>query len=105
MNEIEYITYLSADQNDRLRVTFRKHRAEILGFVVQYETLTSGKWKPVVRYDTAHGSAHKDVFKANGEVVKQPLFFETYNLALTSVTLDLKMNWRQYKDRLEKELR
>ena len=39
-----------------------------------------------------------------GEVVKQPLFFETYNLAVTFATLDLKMNWRQYKESLEKEL-
>ncbi|WP_455423484.1 DUF7718 family protein [Candidatus Hakubella thermalkaliphila] len=26
-------------------------------------------WRPVVRYDTAHGFAHKDVIRANGEVV------------------------------------
>ena len=58
-----------------------------------------------MRYDTAHGFAHKDVIRANGEVVKQPLFFETYNLAFTFATLDLKMNWRQYKESLEKELR
>jgi len=35
---------------------------------------------------------------------KQPLFFETYNLAVTFANLDLKMNWRQYKESLEKEL-
>jgi len=58
-----------------------------------------------VRYDTAHGFAHKDIIKATGEVVKQPLFFETYNMAFTYATLDLKMNWNQYKDNLEKEFR
>jgi hypothetical protein len=43
--------------------------------------------------------------KANGEVVKQPLFFETYNIVFTYATLDLKANWRQYRDSLEKEMR
>ena len=35
---------------------------------------------------------------------KQPLFFESFNLAFTFATLDLKMNWRRYKEDLEKEL-
>ena len=105
MHEIEYLFYLIAEATDRLRVTARKDKGEILEFVVQYEALISGEWRPVVRYDTAHGFAHKDVVRANGEVVKQPLFFETYNMAFTYATLDLKMNWRQYKESLEKELR
>jgi hypothetical protein len=105
MQEIEYLFYLTAEATDRLRVTARKDKGEILEFVVQYEALVSEEWRPVVRYDTAHGFAHKDVIRANGEVVKQPLYFETYNLALTYATLDLKMNWRQYKESLEKELR
>ncbi len=105
MHEIEYLFYLTAEAIDRLRVTARKDKGEILEFVVQYEALILGEWRPVVRYDTAHGFAHKDVFRANGEVVKQPLFFETYNMAFTYATLDLKMNWRQYKESLEKELR
>jgi len=96
---------LATEASDRLRVTARKDKGEILEFVVQYETVVLGEWRPVVRYDTAHGFAHKDIIKANGEVVKQPLFFETYNMAFTYATLDLKMNWRQYKDNLEKEFR
>src|SRR4030042_2833589 len=105
MHEIEYLFYLTVDETDRLRVTARKDKGEILEFVVQYETVILREWRPVVRYDTAHGFAHKDVIRANGEVVKQPLFFETYNLAFTFATLDLKMNWRQYKESLEKELK
>ncbi len=96
------MSILTADQTDRLRVTLRKDKGEILGFVVQYEMFMSEEWRPVVRYDTAHGFAHKDVIRSNGEVVKQPLFFETYNLALTFATIDLKMNWRQYKESLKR---
>ncbi len=104
MHEIEYLIYLTAEEKDRLRVTARKEKGEILGFVVQYESVILGEWRPVVRYDTAHGFAHRDVIRANGEVLKQPLFFETFNLAFTFATLDLKMNWRQYKESLETEL-
>ncbi len=105
MQEIEYLYYFTAEATDRLRVTAGKDKGEILEFVVQYEALISMEWRPVVRYDTAHGFAHKDVIRADGEAVKQPLFFETYNMAFTYATLDLKMNWRQYKESLEKELR
>jgi len=103
MQEIEYIFYL-LEESDRLRVIARKDKGDIMEFVVQYEALISGQWKPVVRYDTAHGFAHRDIIKANGEVLKQPLFFESFNLAFTFATLDLKMNWRQYKESLKKEL-
>jgi hypothetical protein len=44
------------------------------------------------------------VIRANGEAVKQPLFFETFNLAFTFAALDLKMNWKHYRERLEEEL-
>jgi len=104
MHEIEYLLYLTAEGTDRPRVTARKDRGDILEFIVQYETVILGDWRPVVRCDTAPGFAHKDIIRADGEVVKQPLFFETYNLAFTFATLDLKMNWRQYKEGLEKDL-
>jgi hypothetical protein len=103
MHEIKYLLYLEADESERLRVSARKDKGEILDFTIQYETLIFGEWRAVVRYDTAHGFAHKDVIRASGEVVKQPLFFETYSLAFTFATIDLKMNWKQYKDRLKKE--
>jgi hypothetical protein len=39
MHEIEYLLYLTADETDRLRVTARKDKGEILEFIVQYETV------------------------------------------------------------------
>jgi hypothetical protein len=98
MQEIEYLIYLSADSNDRLRVYAQKEKGAILEFVVQYEALISEEWRPIARYDTAHGFAHKDIMKASGETIKQPLFFETYNLAFTYATIDLKANWKKYRE-------
>lgn len=105
MQDIEYLIYLTAESADRLRVYAQKEKGEILGFVVQYEAVILGEWQSVVRYDTVHGFAHKDVMMPNGEVIKQPLFFETYNLAFTFATLDLKVNWKQYRDNFEKEIK
>ncbi len=105
MKEIEYLIYLTSESKDRLRVSAQKEKGEILEFVVQFESMISGQWHPIVRYDTAHGFAHKDVIKPDGEVVKQPLFFETFNLAFTFATLDLKANWKHYKDDYEKEIK
>ncbi|MBI2180810.1 MAG: hypothetical protein HYU31_08330 [Deltaproteobacteria bacterium] len=61
MNEIEYVFPLSAGLEDRLRVRAAKIRGRIVSFVVQYEAFIEGQWKAVVRYDTAHRFAHKDI--------------------------------------------
>ncbi len=102
MQEIEYIIYLTAESTDRLRVIAQKEKGIILEFVVQYETMILDEWQPLVRYDTAHGFAHKDIIKADGEIIKQPLFFETYNLAFTYATIDLKANWKKYRENFGK---
>ncbi|GBD98008.1 hypothetical protein BMS3Abin07_00015 [bacterium BMS3Abin07] len=102
MQEIEYLIYLTAESTDRLRVYAQKERTIILEFVVQYEAMISEEWQPIVRYDTAHGFAHRDIMKADGKTIKQPLFFETYNLAFTYATIDLKANWKNYREDFKK---
>jgi len=105
MQKIEYVIYLTAESTDRLRINAKKEKGEILEFVVQYEALISEDWKPIVRYDTAHGFAHKDIMRTEGKVIKQPLFFESYNLAFTYATIDMKANWKKYREDFEREER
>jgi hypothetical protein len=105
VHKIEYLIYLTAGSTDRLRVYAQKEKGNILEFVVQYEAVISGEWQPIVRYDTVHGFAHKDIIKPNGEIIKQPLFFESYNLAFTFATIELKANWKQYRDSFEKGIK
>ena len=95
MQEINYVFFLSSEMKDRLRVLAQKQRGEILEFIVQYEALIKGKWWPIVRYDTAHGFAHKDMLHPDGKVEKQPIYFDSYNLAFTYATLDLKRYWKE----------
>lgn len=72
-------------------------------FRVQYETKIGEFWYPVVRYDTSHGFAHRDIMTLRGSVKKTPLFNQDYNDALTFAENDLKLNWEHYKKRFLEE--
>ena len=60
------------------------------------------KWLPVVRYDTRHGFAHRDLLDKNGKKQKTPMFTEDYSEALTFAEYDIQSNWRIYKERFLK---
>ncbi len=51
----------------------------------------------MVRYDTEHGYAHRDIFDKKGDKKKTPLFTRDYNEALTFAEGDIKSNWAIYK--------
>ena len=104
MNEIEFIYQLAADLQDRLRVRATKNRGRIVSFVVQYEAFIQRRWRAIVRYDTAHRFAHRDILHPDGSVEKQPLNFPSLNLAFTFAVQDLKSLWRWYRYGYEKEL-
>ena len=85
---------------DRYRHFHVRERGKILFFRVQYETKINNVWYPVVRYDTAHGFAHRDLLNLKGAVIKKtPVFNQDYNDALTFAEHDLKSNWELYKKR------
>jgi hypothetical protein len=66
---------------------------------LQYETFIEGEWLPVVRYDSAHGFAHRDIFDINGIKTKTLLNIEDLNEALTFSESDLVSSWIIYKER------
>jgi len=61
-----------------------------------------GKWHPVIRYDTAHGFAHRDTMHPDGSVDKVSLLYWDYNEALTFAQYDIKSNWEWYRQRYKK---
>lgn len=83
---------------DRYRHNHIRFKNEILSFVVQYEMLLEGVWLPVVRYDTGHGFAHRDLFDRKGNKHKTPVFARDYNEALIFAESDIKSNWSMYKE-------
>ena len=52
-------------------------------------------WTPVIRYDSAHGSAHIDKYSPDGKKKKTYLNLDL-NTALTLVDWDINNNWERY---------
>lgn len=101
MRKVEY--KIRIGPFDRYRHLHIKEKGKIVFFRVQYETKIGDIWYPVVRYDTSHGFAHRDMMSLKGSVEKTPLFNQDYNDALTFAEADLKLNREHYKRRfLEK---
>lgn len=99
--KVEYIIRIGL--SDRYRHLHIQERRKVVFFRVQYEIKINDKWRPVVRYDTAHGFAHRDLLSLSGLVKKTPMFNQDYNDALTFAENDLKSNWEYYKSRFLEE--
>jgi hypothetical protein len=95
--KVEYV--IRIEHNDRYRHLHVQERGRITFFRLQYETRVGERWYPVVRYDTAHGFAHRDLMRLDGTIEKTPLFNQDFNDALTFAESDLKTNWKHYKNR------
>ena len=69
------------------------------------EILVEEGWSAVVRYDTAHEQAHRDILHPDGSQTKD--WFEGYSIeeVLTIGQKDILENWATYRDRFIKELK
>ena len=79
-------------------------KVKSLEFMVQYEIFVRGKWHPVVRYDTSHGYAHKDLMHADGRKEKVELLLRNLSICLTYAENDLRANWKIYREGFLKEV-
>ena len=92
MNRSEYVRAVDADV--RYRVRFTTEQGQVLEFVVQLEVAVKGQWKPVIRYDTAHGFAHCDRYEVDGIVSQHELLpASDFNDALTLATRTIHRDW------------
>lgn len=92
-------------EEDRKRHEHISEKGTITSFVVQYEILHDGKWVPVVRYDNAHGFAHKDLLKPDGSKDKILIGALDLNDALTLADKDVQENWVRYREQYMRRLR
>lgn len=101
MKQRAFIRYF--DMENRARVSFQIDRGKIRRFVVQYETFRDAAWRPIIRYDTAHGFAHADLFHPKGKPTKTPLPKVGFNEAFTLAQEDINRNWERYLTRYRQE--
>lgn len=91
------------DARLRLRI-FRKKNKGIVGFVSQLEHYFKGGWRPVVRYDTAHGFVHKDVYSIAGKQKrKETLAIKNLKEGLLFADRDLRNNYEEYIEKFERD--
>jgi hypothetical protein len=95
MNPVSYVYLLAADV--RYRVIFEVDKGKVISFVVQLEWFDGVRWSPVVRYDTAHGFAHRDRYSTDGTVNKhEGLPVSDFSGALTYAIQDIRRNWQDW---------
>ncbi|HEY7034776.1 MAG TPA: hypothetical protein VH482_25780 [Thermomicrobiales bacterium] len=84
--------------HNRMRVRVRSEHRVVVRFSVQYETDLDGTTYPVVRYDTAHGFAHRDLLdRAGHNVDKLYLGDESrFGRVLDDAIADIKANWADH---------
>jgi len=103
MRTVEFRRLL--DDKNAVRVSFVVERNRVLRFMAQLECRFNGEWEPVVRYDTAHGFAHRDVLHPSGKTDKIETAVRDYNEALTFAIHDLTDHWAKYRRRYEEWLK
>lgn len=103
MRAVEFRRLL--DDQNAARVRFDVERGGVLHFLVQLEWLIEDEWRAVVRYDTAHGFAHRDIMHPAGDTEKTEMAVRDHNEALTFAIGDLSENWETYRRRYERWLK
>ena len=105
MRTVEFRRLL--DYDNALRVTFESEHGQIVHFVVQLECRIDedGKWIPVVRYDTAHGYAHRDILHPRKKEEKVRMAVQDYNEAFTIAMDDIVEKRYDYRRRYEEWLK
>ena len=95
----EYVLPLSHDV--RKRHIHETKKGKVIRFTVQLEVMVEGKWREVIRYNSAHGIAHVDRYNLDGKCDKKELGLYL-NEALTIADEDIKNNWKIYENRFLK---
>ena len=96
----EYQQYFT--ENDLLLVEFDHAGRSVSKFSVQYLARIQGGWRPIARYDTAHGFAHMDISHPDGTQETRELKSGSYREALSQAIGDLKAHWEFYRERYER---
>jgi hypothetical protein len=92
------------DEDIAIRMRFLWDVGQIVEFVVQLELFVDNHWYPVVRYDTAHGFAHRDILRPTGSQEKQPLGITDYQEAMMYADVDIRMRYVEYCNRFKEWL-
>ena len=101
MPTIDFNAPLDEEGLEWIRYRFTTESGQVTMFTIQYETTIGEERMPVVRYDNAHGFAHRDLLDRRGRIIaKNPLVgVPTSKEALQIGERDILDNWQRYRQR------
>ena len=102
---VRFIIPLQGSPIDRYRHYHLTDKRAVKEFIIQYEANIDGEWREIVRYDTAHGRAHKDVLHPDSAQTKEEFPYYTQAEVLMLGQNDIRRNWKKYRAQYEKEMR
>src|SRR5262249_14417900 len=84
---------------DFLRVVIVRDGKRIVHFVVQYFARIDGEDREVIRFDTAHDFAHRDLIAWDGSTIRKTSMRDgiDYATAMKEAIEDLKTNWERHR--------
>lgn len=96
--DLEFFRQLST--GDVVRVRLNVDRGQVTAFTLQLETYVDDHWRPVVRYDPAHGQPHRDMLDWDGRVIDKFWLSPTMTnkQAIRFAEQDLSENGAAYRE-------
>lgn len=88
----------------RLRCSLHRRKKIVLRFTVQLEIFHQGQWRPIVRYDNAHGFCHRDTLHPDGTQDKTGVYIGDENETFTFAIEDLRTKWETHRKRYREEM-
>ena len=104
MGRKSFIVLLGESDRDRYRLYCVTESGQVAIFRVQYEAFIDGQWRPIVRYDTAHGFPHRDLLHPDRPGEKTEYRGHDHAEVLTLGQEDIKRNWQTYRAQYEEEM-
>ncbi len=100
----EWILGVAADEA-RIRCRYRRRGKKILDYTVQLEIWHNDHWRPIVRYDNAHGFSHCDTIHPDGTQDKLAIYRGDANSNFTWAIDELRATWRAQRVRFLAEIK
>ena len=101
--EREWIVGVLPDEV-RIRCRYRRRGQQVLDYTVQLEIQLGDGWRPIVRYDNAHGFCHCDTIHPDGTQDKSPITRGDATSNFTWAINELRVSWQSQRTRFLAEM-
>jgi len=88
----------------QVRCRYSRQSKKILEYTVQLELWHTQTWRPIIRYDNAHGFCHCDTIHADGSQDKTPIHRGDANTNFTWAIQEIRTNWKAHCSRFMAEV-